>query len=178
MAESFDVNLPISHSAVFPDRCVVCDKFSPDSHVRIITGTIGWWTWIFFWFGGAFRVKAPACKSCSRRLFGARSSSVIITLCLVLAGLFLFWPSVRLMVDPRFHRWAKMGIAVISLAPQILYEVFYARAFDVTAYSKSVDYEFLSKDFAVEFAAMNTHADWVKIDGRQIYYGQTDVCEE
>ena len=51
MAESTDINLPRTHSPRFPDRCVVCRCHTPNFHVRLITSSIGWWTWLFWWWG-------------------------------------------------------------------------------------------------------------------------------
>jgi hypothetical protein len=47
----------------------------------------------------------------------------------------------------------------------IVFEVFFARPFDVTAYSESVDYEFTSEDYAIDFAMLNLDAKHVKING-------------
>lgn len=52
MAISTSINLPRSHDAQFPDRCVVCGLREPNSHVRVITGSIALW-----WFGKLFVVK-------------------------------------------------------------------------------------------------------------------------
>jgi hypothetical protein len=52
--------------------------------------------------------------------------------------------------------------------PQFIFEVFFAKPFDLTAYADSVDYEFTSKDYAVEFAALNMDATWVKVNGESI----------
>jgi hypothetical protein len=40
--------------------------------------------------------------------------------------------------------------------------------FDITAYAESVDYEFTSKDYAVDFATLNIDAAWVKVNGESI----------
>lgn len=61
-----------------------------------------------------------------------------------------------------------MGLALVCLLPQIIVEVFFAKPFDITAYADSVDYEFTSKDYAVEFATLNIDAAWVKVNGETI----------
>lgn len=48
---------------------------------------------------------------------------------------------------------------------QIVFEVFFARPFDVTAFWESVDYEFTSEDYAIDFAMLNLDAKHVKING-------------
>lgn len=85
MPYSTDVNLPRNHKARFPDKCVVCGRSSPESTVRLITGSIGWWTWLLWHFGGVFTVTAPACSSCGRRLHLKRFESLLV----IIAGAFI-----------------------------------------------------------------------------------------
>ena len=61
-----------------------------------------------------------------------------------------------------------MVLAVICLLPQIIFEVFFAAPFDVTAYAESVDYEFTSQSYAEDFAKLNQEAAWVKVNGEPI----------
>ncbi len=58
-----------------------------------------------------------------------------------------------------------IGVSLVCLVPQFLFEIFFARPFDVTAFPNSVDYEFTSEAYATEFAVMNMDAEWVKING-------------
>jgi len=168
MAMSIDVNLPRSHPARFPDRCVVCGRDGPQSHARIVTGTLGWWTWVVWWWGGPFMVKAPACPGCAWKLQGKRGASVLVTILLAALALFLVWPWFKDTVPPGLRRWAMMGLALACILPQIVIEVLYARPFDVTAFADSVDYEFTSHLYAAEFAVLNMDAAWVKIDGDDV----------
>ena len=66
------------------------------------------------------------------------------------------------------HKWAMMGIALGCVLPQIIYEICFASPFVITAFSKSVDYEFKSKDYAIDFAVLNMDAKWVKVNGQKI----------
>ena len=61
-----------------------------------------------------------------------------------------------------------MGLALVCILPQLIFEVFFAKPFDMTAYTDSVNYEFTSKDYAVEFATLNFDAEWVKVNGEII----------
>ena len=61
-----------------------------------------------------------------------------------------------------------MGLALVCLLPQFIFEVFFAKPFDITAYADSVDYEFTSKEYAVDFAMLNVDAGWVKVNGENI----------
>jgi len=168
MAESTDINLPRSYTARFPDRCVVCGHDNPTSHVRLITGTLGWWTWLLWWWGKPFVVKAPACNGCAWKLHGFRFVSLAVTIAITVAALWLIWPYFKDSVPRGLRKWAMMGLALVCLLPQFIFEVFFARPFDMTAYADSVDYEFTSKDYAVEFATLNVDAEWVKVNGEII----------
>ncbi|XZE45820.1 hypothetical protein SH467x_001077 [Pirellulaceae bacterium SH467] len=168
MAESTDINLPRSHAARFPARCVVCNGDAPKSHVRLMTGTLGWWTWLLWWWGKPFVAKAPACTACAWKLHGLRFASLALAISITVAALWLIWPYFKDSVPHSFRNWAMMGLAILCLLPQIIFEVFFAKPFDITAYADSVDYEFTSKDYAVDFATLNVDAAWVKVNGEII----------
>ncbi|MCC6125616.1 MAG: hypothetical protein IT426_11680 [Pirellulales bacterium] len=168
MAFNAEVNLPRSHKAVFPDRCIVCGIEEPNSSTRFITGTLGWWTWLLWLIGKPFIVKAPACRRCSWYLFFARYLSLSITLGIIYAA---FWLAVPLLPEgiPRsIKKWAVMGIVLLCLLPQIIYEVFFPKPFDITAYPDSVDYEFANKELVGDFVVLNRDAEWVKVNGEKI----------
>lgn len=162
---STDINLPRTHKAKFPDRCVVCGTPGPDSNVTLITGSIGWWTWLLWWFGSPCIVRAPACNHCSWRLHAGRFLSLVVTIVIVIASIWLIWPHFADAVPRAMKKWAMMGLAIVCLLPQIIYEVVYPKPFDITAFSNSVDYEFADEEFAFEFAALNNDAEWVKVEG-------------
>jgi hypothetical protein len=168
VALSIDVNLPRSHAARFPNRCVVCAESAPDSHVRVITGSIGWWTWLLWWWGTPVSIKAPACKRCAWKLQGLRVLSWLVSIALCFIAWKWVWPSFKLWVPAGVQRWGMMGLGLTCLLPQILYEILYPRPFDVTAWAESVDYEFKSQEYAVDFALLNVDADWVKINGTSL----------
>lgn len=163
MAMSTDVNLPKTHKARFPNRCVACLAEEPDARLRFLTGSIGWWSWLLAWFGRPFTVHVPACKSCRLTMRLQRYASFAITIAL----LFLAWEFVVPELSEDYtrstRRWLMLGVGLLALTPQILYEVFFPRPFDLTAYSKSVDYEFKDEAYAHEFATLNEDAAWVKI---------------
>lgn len=97
-----------------------------------------------------------------------RLLSLIVTIAIAAAALWLIWPGIEDAVPSGLRRWAMMVLAPVCVSPQILYEVYFARPFDVTAYKDSVDYEFTSEGYAVEFAMRNHDAAWVKVNGRAI----------
>ena len=61
-----------------------------------------------------------------------------------------------------------MGLALTCCVPQILFEFFFARPFGVTAFDDSVDYEFASEEYAVDFGMRNCDAEWVQAGGTVI----------
>jgi hypothetical protein len=168
MPISTDVNLPKKHKPKFPNRCVICNRENPKSTMRFGAGTIGWTTVLFWSFGKRFVVRPPACKPCGRKMHVSRISSLVVTGVLVLLMLFLVWPFCREHVDPRFEKWVMMGLALIAILPQVAYEVFFPRPFDMSPFKTSVDYEFASKEYAVDFAMQNLDAEWVKVNDQDI----------
>lgn len=162
---STDVNLPRKHKAKFPDRCVVCGHPAPEATATLITGTLGWWTWTLWCFGSACTVRAPACNHCGWRLHAGRFLSLAITIAIAAAAIWFIWPLFADAVPRSLRKFAMMGLALVCILPQIIYEVAYPKPFDITAYSDSVDYEFADEEYAIEFAALNHDADWVKIEG-------------
>ncbi len=166
MAQSTTINLPRSHQAVFLPQCVVCNCAEPDSSVRLVAGTIGWWIWLTWFWGWPIVVKAPACHGCAWALYGRKVFSILITLLTVSAAIWLVWPFFGHHVPPAFRKIAMMGLGVASLVPQVIFEIYFAAPFSVTAKTDNVDYEFTSMEYAVEFAFANRDAAWVKINDR------------
>lgn len=61
-----------------------------------------------------------------------------------------------------------MGLFLVCVLPQVIFEVCFAKPFDITADADSVDYEFTSNEYAVAFAILNKDAAWVKVNGETI----------
>ena len=168
MAKSIDVNLPRSHLVRFPERCVVCGHPTPDALVRVRTGTIGWWSWLLRRFGNTFVVKAPACTRCAMRLHAFRFLSLLTTVALVAGAFWFIWPHFKGSIPRPMHKLGMMALGIFCCLPQIIFEIFFAAPFNLTAYADSVDYEFTSEAYAAEFAALNADAEWVKVDGKSV----------
>lgn len=176
MAESTDIKLPRSHAAEFPDSCVVCRRAAPSSHVRLVTGTLGWWTWLLWFWGRPFVVKAPACRGCAWWLHFLRFMSLVVTIGIAVAVVLWVWPHFKNFVAPGLQQWALMGLILVCALPYFIFQIYFAQPFDVTAFSDSVDYEFASGDYAIEFAMLNLGAEWVKINGHK-YDGPEGLSE-
>jgi hypothetical protein len=154
MAVSTDVKLPKAHPPVFPDRCVACGCNSPGAIYRAGTNAIGWWTLAFWSFGRRFTVEVPACEPCRARMRRQRwlqlaVNAVVIAAGVVVAGSLLQW------YQGPLKRWLMLGVVLVCLLPVLVWETFFPRPFDMTAYSVTVDYEFRDPDCAAEFASLN-----------------------
>ena len=57
--------------------------------------------------------------------------------------------------DTPFRKFKLAGLIMAALSPWTLFEVFWPRRFDVTARGKWIDYEFVSAEYATEFARRN-----------------------
>ncbi|MFK7818247.1 MAG: hypothetical protein AB8G99_05995 [Planctomycetaceae bacterium] len=80
------------------------------------------------------------------------------------AAVFFIWPHLENVVARPFKRWVMLGLGVVCLLPQILAEMYFPPAIDITAYSDKVEYEFSDRDYAVEFACLNEDAAFMQID--------------
>jgi hypothetical protein len=107
-----------------------------------------------------------------------RVVSLIVMLALSFAAFFFIWPFVKDSVPPGIRRWVGVGIALVCVLPQVIFEVLYPKPFDITAYADSVDYEFASVEYAIEFAAENRDAAWVKVDGSLLDLAEDEDGEQ
>ena len=168
---STDVNLPRTHRAVFPDECVVCGRIVPGSRLRLFTSTLGWWTVIFWWYGKPFMVTVPACRRCGLVHHARSVIGLLISLAAVLAVYYFVWPYFDDMVPRSLRKWALMLVTLTCLAPYFAFETFFARPIAIAAFADSVDYEFASRERALDFATLNSEAAWVKLDGQSFASG-------
>ena len=72
MPLSTDVNLPRTHRAEYPERCVRCGDDPKGKTIRIWTHTIGWWTYLLWAFGKGFTTHPPVCGACGLRFRAQR----------------------------------------------------------------------------------------------------------
>ena len=86
---------------------------------------------------------------------------------LLLSFIFMWfvWPMVDDFVPKVVRKWVAVGMLMICALPFFIWQLIVPPCFDFTAYQQSIDYEFKDHDYAVEFANLNRHADWVKVDG-------------
>ncbi len=168
MPMSTEVNLPRKHKARFPDSCVVCGAASPSSETTLSTSSLSWMMALFWWWGKRVKITAPACELCGYKLRYYRSASTLVTALVTLFVLTTIWPALEANVPAGLRKWAILGIVLVFCIPFFLVETFWPVAFDITAYDKSIDYEFRNSDDAIEFAMLNSDAEWVKIAGERM----------
>ncbi len=164
MPLSTDVNLPRNYDAVFPDRCVRCDRITDGNKMQVRTHSIAWLTSLLLMFGKPFTVRVPVCRVCASRIRNRELFSFLS--CITVAGLTMFflWPHVTDFIPEAIRKWVAVGLILICLLPLLLFSIFNPPAFDLTAYSESVDYEFRCADYAKSFAELNEDAEWVKME--------------
>ena len=154
MATSTDVNLPKEATPIFPDRCIACGAASPASSYRASTRAIGWWTLAFWSSGRRHSVDVPACDGCKTQLRKQRWFNLALYGAAIVPAVF----AARWYMgdyDGPFKRWIILGIVLVVLLPVLIWDVLFPQPFDMTAFSKTVDYEFRDPEYAAEFAAMN-----------------------
>lgn len=154
MTVSTDVNLPKGQPPVFPDRCVACGADHPGGAYRASTNAIGWWTLAFWTFGRRFTVEVPACEPCRDRMRRQRWVQIVVDATAIVIGV-----SVAISLLHSYHgafkKWLVLVITLVCLLPVVLWETVFPRAFDMTAFTDTVDYEFRDAAYAEEFALLN-----------------------
>src|SRR5579884_499341 len=128
---STDVNLPIGHTPVFPDRCIACGKKHPKTSVTISSRSLGpiWFVGVGY-FGTKFAVEVPACRACGRRLRSRRRNRLVFTWGLAILGTGLF-----VLVLPHYEgAWRYgilLGIALLCFLPSFLGKLFALSPVDI-----------------------------------------------
>lgn len=155
MPLSTDVSLPKSQEPVFPDKCIVCHAESPGNTVKIGTNSVSWSSVLLWWFGSWYRVKVPACKTCAFRLQARRQGAMVVCLILTAVVVFFLAPWLTPLVAKPLRRWVLMIGVLLCLSPFFLWEVLFPPAFEMTAFTDSVDYEFRDANYAEQFMELN-----------------------
>lgn len=150
---SYDVNLAKDRVPVFPDRCIVCGADPRGTTLGFATRSIGWWS-VLHCFGRKHRASVPTCPECVGDLKTQRRVRELVIWIFILLGILA---AVWLMAEYKgpFKRWIMIGIALTAAMPYAIWESFYPRVFDMTAYSSTVDYEFKNAEYAGDFARLN-----------------------
>lgn len=161
MGLATSVSLHKDARPVFPDRCVVCAATGPTARVRFRGLGAGGALSLFvpgFWIFTKSRVyEAPACAGCKGRFVRQRWLRIVLTWVLVLVAVGLVYPYVsHFAFVPR--RLAAAALALVVLAPWIVFEVFFPRYLDITVHADRVELDFASRPVAVAFREANEGA--------------------
>src|SRR5262245_2829794 len=110
------VNLPKSHAAVFPARCIRCGATEPASTWQVGTRAIGWWTILFQSSGPRYSVDVPACQTCGRQLRRRVLARLFLEWVLIFVGVGLaMW---ALGWQPAgWRKWAVLGLGLLAVLP-------------------------------------------------------------
>ena len=168
MPLSTDVNLPRSHAAVFPDDCVRCGEPTNGRQMTLMTHTLSWTTWLLLTLGQIVSVSVPACRRCVWWIRMSRWWSAILTASAAFLVLYFLWPHVDGVVARPLQRWAKMGLVLLCLSPWFWWGIYFPPPIEITAYRKSVEYEFADAVYACRFAGLNADAEWVTVEGTDL----------
>ena len=125
MPLSTDVNLPRDFPARYPARCVRCNGDHQGQTIRIWTHSIGWWTFLFWWFGWGVSTRTPACSPCAWRIRLERLGGMFFTIVITIAFLAFVWPHFDDLVSRPFRKWVAMGAILLCLSPYFLWATFF-----------------------------------------------------
>ncbi len=156
MPLSTDVKLPRKYDPVFPDWCIVCGE-KPDTFTRVAHNGMSAIfllvlpiLYLFKWRS----IQVPVCRACKPKFLWQRWGRTMIWLTIAIGVAAIFVPFFMTW-SPIARRIAVLGIMVIFLIPYFVMDTLWPRIFDVSVNGDEIEYEFKSKKYAVEFAAIN-----------------------
>ena len=158
----YEVRLPAQLHPTFPRKCIRCETAPADHEIRVGTISTRWWSPSFWGFGP--RVGAPACQSCERRArwLSQLKVPVAVAVAVLGCGSAVALPKVGVEIGDKVAAglfWG--GILLGLLIPMWLWEEVFPRSFywEVVSNwpraSTHIGYQFRSKEYASEFAALN-----------------------
>jgi len=105
-------------------------------------------------FGERFSIDVPACDACRRKMSRQWWSRMVVDLILITVAAVI---ASSLLRSHRglFKHWYRVWLTVILLLPFLLWRTLYPPPINATAYSTTVDYEFLDPNYAHAFADLN-----------------------
>lgn len=167
MPPTIDINLPRDHQPHFPEQCVACGAYTPDSRLRCAASVARFRNAI--WPGGKVVVEAPACRQCVRSARIQRGLSWLASLGIIAAAIWIVHPwATANIAHAGMAKLVVAGIALLAVAPQVIAEMFFPPAFDIVPFDESIDYEFRDREYAIHFVACNADAASVRVNGEQL----------
>lgn len=154
MSLSTDISLPREYKPEFPRRCVYSGEPDPDSYVSIWAHTIGLETFLTLSPKGWQSIQAPIKKKYKIRFWCQVYGRWIVSAVIIIPLVLVIYPLVRSLGI--FSKYVAVLLVLLAASPYFFWEVFFPQAFDVTIYSDKIDYEFESREYAEEFAFLNS----------------------
>src|SRR5262249_47755084 len=117
---------------------------------------------------GWLTVKVPVCAKCGPRLQWQRVLRLVRTV--VVAGATMGGAAVL------FYQWGfrnaalggiSLGVTIAAIVGLIVWEKFHPPEFKIDVALVNVDYDFLARDYAFDFAELNS-ADCVSVSARKV----------
>jgi hypothetical protein len=162
MELSHDVVLAADCEVEWPAECPVCGAASP-RNLLPVSGTrstiAAFFLPILHLFQSRAKYEVPTCDACRGAELRSRWLRLLVLLALVGAGVAVASPWANGLTDSRFlRRLIVFGVAIVAMAPLIVWQVWAPPAVDVTLGRKSVTFEFRREAYANAFAARNVRA--------------------
>ena len=155
MALCTSVKLPRSYTPTFPDQCIACGELAPGGFLEVSTQTVGLFTLITLHPGSRFSANVPACPICAQFLRRRKRFRTLLTWGLAIVGV-----AIAFYILKSYHgiwrRWIAAAIAFPCCLPLIIWETLRPLPIDLTAFGKSIDYEFRDRAYAYAFAELNS----------------------
>jgi hypothetical protein len=149
------VTLPKDQRPAFPPVCIGCGADRPAEVWRVRTHGIGVWpTFVRPGFGPRFAVDVPACPGCRRRLRRGVRVREAVTWGLALGGAALAVGLVGLN-QGFWGQWLAVGVALTALVPLFVWERVFPPALDLTAWPRTLLYDFRDASYAEAFRERN-----------------------
>ena len=150
----YSVDIPKTQTPTFPDRCIECGELAPGTTLSYSSSTSAWkplkeplWK--------NWKVDVPVCEGCKPALrrgkwWGRLVFGIAIAVALGIMFLVItVWPTV---VD----RWTGYLVIIGAIAvPLLVGQAIYTPSIDFSGFADRLSFDFRSKDYAKDFAALN-----------------------
>lgn len=152
MIQSYTVSIDRSVAPIFPAICISCCQPNHGLTLRVSTGTAGFSPANVF---KRYHAEIPVCGNCRNGIVWNRRARVITAMISIAAGIVI---GMALLEGSNawYKRWLIMGIGLVALAPVFVWQLISPPAIELTAWKSRVDLEFKSREFASEFAELNS----------------------
>jgi uncharacterized integral membrane protein len=146
--DGYYVEIPDGKRIKFPDRCVVCNRYSKNTTVQIHGNPVGYYGLWIWQFRMGRKVEVPAHKNC-----GAELKSSVFSRTLLL--LFLAIIALALAIHFDWSKWTMVGVLLLFLLIPVLWQMKNAPPVEFEFANGVYEFRFSNLDYANEFAELN-----------------------